>query len=133
MGENIKFRVLRLPAAVSDAYQGGASATMKEKIEKFNRRADLNVLSGKALTPSGSTPRSGASTGESARVMCRPIFDAAEAPVNPANTALLADVMTKEDFESKVELLDWQLLVCFSSFIPPACKFSGCWAWPPAL
>ena len=104
-----------MPTAVTEAYQGSCASALKAKIEKFNMRSDLMLWTapagsenhagnagGTVVTVTGSqTPG-----GQPPRLSCRPVFDASEAPINPASTSLLADVMTTEDFEAKVELLD---------------------------
>ena len=90
--------VLRLPTAVSDAYSGNS---LKDKVNKFNDRTDLNILQTDGLrssAPSQTQP-------SPKRLHCRPVFDPSEAPLNLTKVALPPEVMIAADFEAKHEPL----------------------------
>ena len=106
--------VLRLPAAVSDAYP---TNSLKKTVEKFNESMDSTILQMDGLRTSTQTQQS------PKRLHCKPIFDASEAVLDLMKVALPPEVMTAAEFEANHEPLSLQDF--FSRAVVASCPFES--------
>lgn len=95
-----------------EAYRSSI-AVVKEKVEKFNQTFDVAALLNGARTGSDSSAAGSTSATTPARVLCRPVFDSAEAPPNLGRVFNPPEVMTSADLAAKKECLCRENILCF--------------------
>lgn len=101
---------IRIPSAVVDAFKNASDTSnlnaLKEKVNTFNKKYEGAL----EVRPSQSEPETTSTPAEdSARTLCTPSFKDGDRPIDIEQTRMPSEVLSIEQFESRIELLDCRI------------------------
>ena len=79
------------------------NATLQKRVEEFNSKHDLTILTATTTSVAGATTRAGnsnrSSTPRVARTLCRPIFNPPDSPVDLARVLVPSKTVPEDEFQ----------------------------------